>query len=394
MNLYKYITETGVIVPDTSDVRDDIESWMRSKFGSDLNLDPETPQGVLVTALTLAVDGMTRNNAKLANQINPALSSGIFLDTLSSFLGVYREPQTRSMIVGVKLSGRASTLIPKGSQARSQTGDLFETVSTEILNDKGEAFADMRAVKYGSIECPAGGLDAVASSVLGWEKVYNESQAIIGRKEESDRSLRLKRERTLALNTVSVNEAIISALYDLEGVHSLSYLENFTKAKQTIRGKSLEPHSIYVCIHGGVDEEIAKTLKDKKTIGGTYNGKITKTVIDEHSGQEYSVKFDRAKVIDLFAKVTVNSGSGNAKTLIPIIAEQFSNGELETDDGLTVGREASAFELASAINFIDARFYVRGVELSKDGKTWQSMIDVAVDEIAQIKQSAVQVIEV
>lgn len=394
MNLFNYITETGVIVPDTSQIRSEIESYMRSQFGQDLNLEPETPQGVLVTALTLAIDGMARNNAKLANQINPLLSTGAHLDALSSLFGTFRIGATRSIIADVKLTGRTGTVIPKGSQARSEDGDLFETVNAIVLDEKGKGAVDFRAVEYGSIECGVGELDSIASSVLGWETVHNDKQAILGQLEESDLSLRTRRLRTLARNNISTNEAIISSLYELEGVHSLSYLENYTNAEQIIRGKTLKPHSVYVCIHGGIDEEIAKALKDNKTLGGGYNGSHSVTVVDEFSGQDYEVLFDRAKVVDLFCRVTVAKGFTSSKQLIPKAVQRFSRGENQADTGLIVGREASSFEIASAINFEDPRIYVRNVELSKDGQTWSNVIEIAIDEIAQINESAVQVIEV
>lgn len=394
MNLFNYIAETGVIVPDTSQIRSEIEDYMRTQFGNDLNLEPETPQGVLITALTLAVDGMARNNAKLANQINPMMSSGVFLDSLSALFGTFREARTRSIITDVKLTGRPGTIIPLGSQARSIMGDLFETTKVVILDDKGKASVDFRAMEYGEIECAVGQLDSIATSVLGWETVYNDNQAILGQLEESDLSLKRRRALTLARNNISTNEAIISSLYDLEGVHSLSYLENYTDKELTLRGKKLKPHSVYICIHGGVDEEIAQALKDNKTLGGGYNGEHEVTIVDEFSGQDYTVQFDRAKVVSLFARVTVQKGLANSKGTVPLAVQNYSEGKNEADTGLTVGREASAFEIAAAINFEDPRIYVRNVELSRDGKTWQSVIPMAVDEVGDVRATAVQVIEI
>lgn len=394
MNLYDYITSTGVIVPNTSEIKKNIESFLKQQFGSDINLEPETPQGVLVTALTLALDNSVRNNAMLANQINPAIAGGIFLDSLSALFGAERIERTRSVINSVKLTGRPLTTIPAKSKARNSTNDLFETVYPVVLNENGLAFVDMRATEYGPIECGAGDLDSIATSVLGWEKVFNETSAILGRDEESDASLSQKRTLTLAKNNISVNEAIISSLYELEGVHSLSYIENFTNKDQVIRGMNVAARTIYTCVYGGIKEEIAKVLKDNKTLGAGYTGTEEVSIIDEFSDQEYVVKFDRPSIVNLFAKVTVKSGAADTKSLIPDVIERFGKGELEIDRGFLVGSDVSAFEIASAINFVDSHVFVRDVQVSKDGKSWSSMIDVAVNEVAQIQKSAVQVIEI
>ena len=58
---YQYLTSQGVIVPDTSTLRDDVESEYRSVFGQDLDVNPETPQGALITMEVENRDAVVRN---------------------------------------------------------------------------------------------------------------------------------------------------------------------------------------------------------------------------------------------------------------------------------------------------------------------------------------------
>ena len=51
-NYYDYITETGVIVPDTETVLSELQSMMRELFGQDMDLTAETPQGRLLEMWT------------------------------------------------------------------------------------------------------------------------------------------------------------------------------------------------------------------------------------------------------------------------------------------------------------------------------------------------------
>lgn len=390
---YQYLTSQGVIVPDTSTLRDDVESEYRSVFGQQLDVNPETPQGALITMEVENRDAVVRNNAELANQINPDLAGGIFLDAIWALMGGQRFDATHSFLSQVKFTGIAETIIPKGSQAATLNGDLFETTKTLIIGKGGSVTGDMRAIETGAIECGVGQLNKVASSVLGWETVHNPSNAVLGRDAESDLQSRRRRKQTLAKNTVSVGEAITSALYELEGVRSLAYRENYTDQPMMFDGITLVPHSIYVCVEGGDKEAIARSLLRTKTLGAAFNGSEEVEVLENISGQIYPVKFDRAKEIVLFCRVTVKKATVDAQTIIPAAVELWANGEIDGEGGLVVGRDVSPFEISAGINAVEPRLFITRVELSTDGKAWSSNnYEIKMNEVARLKRSAVQVV--
>lgn len=390
---YQYLTSQGVIVPDTSTLRDDVENEFKSVFGQQLDVNPETPQGALITMEVENRDAVVRNNAELANQINPDLAGGIFLDAIWALMGGQRFDATHSFLSQVKFTGIAETIIPKGSQAATLNGDLFETTKTLIIGKDGSVTGDMRAIETGAVECGVGQLNKVASSVLGWETVHNPSNAVLGRDAESDLQSRRRRKQTLAKNTVSVGEAITSALYELEGVCSLSYRENYTDEPMIFDGITLVPHSIYVCVEGGDKEAIARSLLRTKTLGAAFNGREEVEVLETISGQIYPVKFDRAKEIVLFCRVTVKKATVDAQTIIPAAVESWANGDIDGEGGLVVGRDVSPFEISAGINAVEPRLFITRVELSTDGKAWSSNnYEIKMNEVARLKRSAVQVV--
>ncbi|WBA58480.1 baseplate J/gp47 family protein [Providencia stuartii] len=390
---YQFITSQGVIIPDTSTLRDDVESEFKSVFGQDLDVSPETPQGALITMEVENRDAIVRNNAELANQINPDLAGGIFLDAIWALMGGQRFDATHSFLSQVQFTGIADTIIPKGSQAASLNGDLFETTKTLIIGQDGSVTGDMRSIETGAIECGVGQLNKVASSVLGWETVHNPSTAVLGRNAETDLQSRRRRKQTLAKNTVSVGEAITSALYALEGVRSLAYRENYTDQPMVFDGITLVPHSIYVCVEGGDKEAIARSLLRTKTLGAAFNGSEKVEVLEAISGQTYPVKFDRAKEIVLFCRVTVKKATVDAQTIIPAAVEAWANGDIDGEGGLVVGRDVSPFEISAGINAVEPRLFITGVALSNDGKTWSSNnYEIKMNEVARLKRSAVQVV--
>ncbi len=391
---YNYITSTGVIIPDTSTIRDEIEAEWKSALGSDLPVTPETPQGVLITAEVEARDGMVRNNAELANQINPDIAGGVWLDGLWALTRGGRRGATRSTISEVVFSGVPGTIIPAGSLANvASTGAKFRTLINIIIGADGSSIGSMEAVDPGPVPAPAGSLTAVASSVLGWETVTNVSAAIIGRDRESDVSSRRRRRQTLALQSVGSSEAIISRLYDVDGVRSLSFRENITDSPISIDGVTLAPHSIYACVDGGNEVLIATALLESKAVGPDFNGSVTLSIIEPFSGQAYLVRFDRPVERSFRARVTAKSSNLDLMTIIPEAIGLYVAGELDGDAGLTVNHDLSCFELAGAINQVEPRIFVTKVEVSENGIDWStSDVSIKINQVARLSSSAVQVI--
>jgi uncharacterized phage protein gp47/JayE len=95
---FLYLTSTGVIVPDTSNILSDVQSEYQAVFGADLIVTPDTPQGVLCTAEALARTEVVENNTALVNQINPNIAGGVFLDAIMALTGIQRTPATQTLL--------------------------------------------------------------------------------------------------------------------------------------------------------------------------------------------------------------------------------------------------------------------------------------------------------
>lgn len=393
---YNYVTNSGVIVPDTSETKLQVLSEFQTVFGNDVVFDDSTPQGVLVNLEVEARDAVIRNNAEVANQINPAIAGGIWLDAIWSFLGGSRRAATRSLLIGVVFSGVPNTLIPQGSLAEvSATGLRFRTIAPLIIGPSGTVNGDMESVELGPVQVAVNGLDSVASSVLGWETVSNPTAAIPGLDVQSDASARRARKNTLAIQGLSVSEAITSDLYAIEGVRSMSFRENISDTTQVIDGITMVPHSIWVCVDGGSTVEIGEALHRVKTVGAAWNGAVSSLVLDTYSGQEYNVLFDRPTEIQIFVRITVRQSTYDAQKVVPEIVEDYVNGELEGDSGLFVGRDVSPWEISGAVNQVAPEIYVRNVELSTDGVTYSSaVLPIAINQVARLPTSAIQVLVV
>ena len=262
-NPYVYVTSTGTIVPDTSQIVSDVQSEYQDTFGSDLIVTPDTPQGLLINAEALARTAVANNNAQMANQINPNIAGGVFFDAIYALTGGQRNLSGPTVVTNVTLAGVAGTVIPGGSQAQTSVGDVFQSVATVTLNGGGTALVNFQSIAKGPIPCGDGALNQVVTSILGWETVTNNQEGspasvtTLGQNTQSDQSGRAQRNNTLAFQGVSLALAITSALYNVPGVTSPSFRENYESV----------PMGMLISITGGTT--LAGEIWGMTTTGGT-----------------------------------------------------------------------------------------------------------------------------
>jgi hypothetical protein len=388
---YQYLTATGVIVPDTSVILSEVQAEYQSVFGADLDIDPSTPQGVLITAEALARAEVVNNNAALANQINPNVAGGVFLDAIMALLGLQRIPATQTLVSAVTLSGVAGTTIPAGTQAQTTDGDLFASLSTVVIGMGGTVSVDFAAVQYGPINCAINTLTQIVTNVLGWETVTNPTAGVLGVNTQSDQAARAYRNNILAFQAVSMVEAITSALYHVPGVTSLTFLENTAATTQTIQTISMVAHSVWACVNGGSNLDVAAALLENKSSGAAWNGGTSVDVVEPSSGQTYTVKFARPSQIGILIKVTTTNGdSANIKQALLDYAAGLLNGFV----GFVVGADVSPFELAGAITSQYPTTFISKVEVSYSSVVsyTTNVLAIAINEIATTNSGYITVI--
>lgn len=383
---YQYLTETGVILPDTADTLETVRDEFRAAFGNDLDVSAETPQGVLITGEVLARDSFLRNNADVANQINPNIAGGVFLDAIWGITGGQRFKATPSFVRNVTLTGVPSTIIPEGAIASvGASGAQFQLISPVVLANDGTGLGNFQSVDLGAVTVNVGELNQIVTGVLGWETVYNPYAGETGQPEESDIAARVRRRVTLALQGVALPEAIVSGVNSLPAVRSMAFRENPTGSPVVIDGQNLVAHSVFVCVDGGLDTDIGLMLLRKKSSGAAWNGNTTVQITEPYSGQVYDVKFSRPAEVLIYMQVYVKAGApyADVPTTVRDAILAYAAGEQEGEDGFVVGGDVSAFEIAGAVNRAAAPIYVTNLLLSTDGVTFSSAtIPINIAQIA------------
>lgn len=371
MAAYVYQTLSGLIVPDTSELKQQVEKEWQDVFGADLSVDPSTPQGVMIAAEVMARAEVLANNAALANQINPYYAGGVFLDDIYALTGIQRRQATYTKVTDVQLHGIPSTNIPAGSQRKTKAGDRFFILSNIILDEDGKGFADFQAVEAGPIPCPAHALTEPVEgmTVPGWETSDNPNPGTIGEDRQSDLKARRERMDTLATQARGTPEAIYSRVRALPGVSSLNFRENFTSEEISIDGISIKKNSIWVCVDGGEPQAIADSLYRSKSIGCGYSGSEVVQYKEPLFGQGIEIRYSRPKDVPVTCRVSYSitgSFSGNPDYEIKQAIMDYASGHRDSaEPGFVIGAPISPWELAAACNARIPTLFFDRVEIAR-----------------------------
>lgn len=392
---YTYIAPTGVIVPDTETIRTGVQQEYLDAFGDDLNIAPNTPQGILIDLETLGRTAVAENNAALANQINPDLAGGIFVDALLSLTGARRLDATHST-VACTITGVAATIIPQGAQISDASGNMYECFITVTIPFSGSMTGVIfQSVLEGAIPGLAGTLTTIVSNILGWETVTNPSAASPGVPPQSDVAAKSMRRDTLAEQGMGLAQAIKSGLYQI-GVPSLTFRENIDSTPETIDEIDMVANSLYACIDPGTVafQTIADTITRKKNGGCAYNNGLgihqSVPVTDPFSGQTLDVLFDTPSIVTIAIKVTVHEFTSvlNIDQAVKDAVLAYAAGQIASEPGFVVGGSVSPFQIAGAINIRVPGLFVEKVEIAVYSFTQRGTITNTTPDVTALTYNA------
>jgi len=402
MPSYQYINSTGVIIPDTSDTLEQVQNDFIAVLGENLSLNPSTPQGVMISSITNLIDFIYNNNALVANQINPFLSQGFFLRSLGSLTQTPYIGATYTTAI-LSLQGMPNSIVPEGILVSNQTGDIFKSLYQVTLDDSGNGSTTIQALDIGAITSPAGTITNIIEGAVGLETVTNAADALAGSDTESDYAYRQRRIDQIASNAYYNINAFASNLFLVSGVVGVQTLKNDTDESVIEANVLLLPHSVYACVDGGSDIDVATVALIAKGDGVNMNngGGINKSIqiTDPYSAVPYTVLFDRPNPIDILVKVYVtdNGASVDYQDEITNDILNYANGSLFSQyglRGLTAGVSVSVFQLAQAIQIQSPRIFINLIQI-----TLASSISYSTDEIvlnvfekANLDSSSIQVI--
>lgn len=296
-NNYTYSSINGVIIPDTGDIKETVQNEFLEAFQDlgTISLEDATPQGRLIDLETNARISALTLNAENANVlINIAMSAGPALDAWGSDFGVPRDSESNSR-VPVLVGGVAGTVIPAGSQGLDVNGLIWSAESEIIIGNNGEGTGTFICSQVGAVSLGIGELNKIVASgglgVDGWETLTNTANATLGAEEEADTPYKIRVLQSLFSGSALFGN-YASALYkNVDGVRDVYVAENPNDYTLQLDNITLAKHSVFCCVDGGENSEVAYALYEVKSGGCGWNGNTTVVVTDKTYGTKNTVKY-------------------------------------------------------------------------------------------------------
>lgn len=276
------ITDQGVILPDDSAILAGVQADIDSAFGGGVDPSLQTPQGQIAQSETQIISDKNAQIAEVANQFNPDYASGRWQDALARIYFIDRISASGT-VVSATCIGAVGTTIPARSVAQDTAGYLYSSLADAVIDATGEVTVQFQCQTTGSIACPIGSLSKIYSSVIGWDRVENNTAGVLGRDVETRTEFETRRRLSVAVNAVNTVESMRGALLSTNGVIDAYVIDNYTGAVVNT-GATAYPvaaNSIYAAVVGGASSDVANAIWSKLSPGCNMNGTTTYTVEDQ-----------------------------------------------------------------------------------------------------------------
>ena len=370
------------------DILAEYQSLFKTIFG-DINTDPSTPQGQIITSLTqidLATISYLEN---LANAFFFG-GSGDFLDKWAwNLYRVTRKQGTPSSVL-IKITGRPNTDIPNDFTISDGSENYIIEAPTRI-GENGEVIAKFNNIAINDFVAKANTITQIVTNIDGVERVNNENNATQAIFRETDAELF---NRCLYFGSTATNSSfrsILANVAQVKGVNRIAGAENVANQNKIINGVELTPHSICIVVDGGEAQEIAEAIQKSRATGCDMVGDIEIPLyIDK---QKYIYRFYRPKTVAMKVKVTVsqaNSGLIRAD-FEKITKEALANFINHLDIAKTITQPLLSNAL---IKIVGSDFNIDDLQFSKKSESLAySPINLKLNEIATISLDDIEVIK-
>lgn len=377
-NLWSLDENNRLVFSYKDDLLAEYQDLFKSLF-ADINLDPSTAQGQLITSLVQTDLATISLLESLANAFYFG-GSGYFLDLWAwNLYRVKRKSEVPSKVV-MSINGVPGTEVPEGFTVSDGTNN-YKVSQAFNIPSSGEASAIFYDEIVSEHVAAAHTITQIVTSIDGVERVNNDLPADPAILRETDSELF---NRCLYFGSTATNasfRSILANVAQVEGVSRVAGAENPSNTEVTIKGVELSPHSILVVADGGSDIDVATAIFNSRATGCDMVGSTEVSLYIDN--QEYVYKFDRPILVPLQAKVSVSSKESIIRSdFVEVVRSELSKFIGSLDIAQTVTQPLLANALVKSIkdlNIDDVQFSL------KDGVLGYSTVELKLNEAPSIK---------
>jgi uncharacterized phage protein gp47/JayE len=300
------VTSLGFLRTRLDERLDQLKEAYRNIYGQDISIEPDDMDGQFLGILSERLSDLDQLAEDIYNSFNPQLVTGVSQSRLVQLNGIRRIAGTYST-ADATLNGTPGVTVPAGSLVKSSVDNTsWATTADAIFDGNGLATVTLKCVTLAAIAASATTLTKIDTPIYGWFSVTNANAATVGRAEETDEELRIRRKGSTNTPALCIVDAVYGGLTNLSGVRLARVYENAT---DVVDGNGQAAHSIYCVVEGGVAADIAALIWKKKTAGTTTIG-TTSTVVNDSQGLPHTVKFSGRVYSDFYITVNVTKRRG------------------------------------------------------------------------------------
>lgn len=361
------LTDAGFVAPAENAMLAGALADISAAFGNNMSTGLSTPQGQLATTLTAILGDAYDQILAVFNGVDPARASGRMQDAIGLLYFMTRRGAT-STVVTVVCTGAPGTIVPAGTLIQDTSGNQYAADGAISIDATGAGTGAFSCVVPGAIQCPSNSV-SVYQSITGLSSVNNPAAGVTGADQENRVDFEERRQESVAANSVGALAAILGSVQAVSGVTDAYVTDNDTGSAVTVSGVTIAPHSLFVCVNGGSDEDIALAILKKKAPGCGYTGTTSVTVSDPSAAYstapQYQVSFTRAVATPIFISAALKSSSA-----VPSTAEtDVRNAVLAAFNGTDGGKRARIGDLLFA-----SRYYAGIASLG----TWPEIVEISI----------------
>lgn len=371
------ITEKGLEIERLDAILDRLSQAMRDIYGQDINLNPDTPDGQWIGILSQGIADINEVIAGVYAMSDPTSATGQWLDIQVKYVGISRNRATYSYLDDVQFTVANGTIIPEGYVLTDENGTEWTTVNQATATGT-QVNMMLRSVNTGPYHLAAGKELTPKTVVLGVRSVFTTKASDLGAEQETDAQLLSRFLRSYSVNNLDDREGLEASLLALNDVRDAKVYENYTNAIDT---NEVEPHSINPVVIGGLDEQIAETIRRKKSLGCGLQG--SQEVVLFYEGMDRVIKFDRATQVQITATVTVR------RKTAAIDVDQNAIKQAVARDGLIAEDVVSGTLYCGTST---SNYSIKSITLSTDTLTDALVIPIGLREYGSIAPEDVEIV--
>ncbi|MGO8696006.1 MAG: baseplate J/gp47 family protein [Rectinemataceae bacterium] len=364
----------GLTVECLTDIVSDLTAAFQAIYGSDINLDSDSPDGQILGIFAQAAEDLRELLLDINAGFDPDQAAGTVLDQRVALNNITRNGGSFTIVpVMLTVNGPVSLVgldenagvvpIPAGVYTvQDAAGNQYALLASVDIPAAGTYTYSFQAAEIGNVQVALNSI-TVPVTVLAQVTAINNpnSPTTQGQDEETDSALRVRRAKSTAIVTTGYLDALESALASLDGVTSAQVYDSTTGAAPA----GMTANSIWAIIAGGNPTEIGQMLYAKKAPGVAMMGSQHVAVTRADGVRTVVMSYDVPTEVPLYVEFTLGFLGGaivvDTANLMELIAANVS---------YSVGAQATNDVIVAYLKSLNPNYLISICRVSIDNVTW------------------------